>query len=293
MKVFNWVATMWRGSLTFELPMKCAIAFVILFTCGGLSGLMLAITPVDFQYHDTYFVVAHFHYVLVTGAIFSIFAAAYYWLPKWSGVMPSKLLGELHFWNSLISANLLFFPMHFVGLAGMPRRYADYALQFADYNFWISIGGFWFGLSQVIFLIVAIRCAMKMGSRPWQSFGMVRKVWNGKCRLGAIPLSTSAGYQVTDTNEGTMSDNQPLSVEERNKRTLKKLVMGDGMFGFAFLMVPFYNVICDITGLNGKTSSTAATQARKRWWLDRTVTVEFITQRGMASAVNSPLRPNG
>ncbi len=171
-KVFNWVATMWRGSLTFELPMKWAIAFVILFTCGGLSGLMLAITPVDFQYHDTYFVVAHFHYVLVTGAIFSIFAAAYYWLPKWSGVMPSKLLGELHFWNSLISANLLFFPMHFVGLAGMPRRYADYALQFADYNFWISIGGFWFGLSQVIFLIVAIRCAMKKGepalAKPWE-----------------------------------------------------------------------------------------------------------------------------
>ena len=170
-KVFNWVATMWRGSMTFELPMKWAIAFVVLFTCGGLSGLMLAITPVDFQYHDTYFVVAHFHYVLVTGAIFSIFAAAYYWLPKWSGVMPNKTLGELHFWNSLISANLLFFPMHFVGLAGMPRRYADYALQFADYNFWISIGGFWFGLSQLLFLAVAVLCAMKKGekaaAKPW------------------------------------------------------------------------------------------------------------------------------
>ena len=170
-KVFNWVATMWRGSMSFELPMKWAIAFVVLFTCGGLSGLMLAITPVDFQYHDTYFVVAHFHYVLVTGAIFSIFAAAYYWLPKWSGVMPNKTLGELHFWNSLISANLLFFPMHFVGLAGMPRRYADYALQFADYNFWISIGGFWFGLSQLLFLAVAVLCAMKKGekapAKPW------------------------------------------------------------------------------------------------------------------------------
>ncbi len=171
-KVFNWVATMWRGSMTFELPMKWAIAFVILFTCGGLSGLMLAITPVDFQYHDTYFVVAHFHYVLVSGAVFSMFAAAYYWLPKWSGVMPNKLLGELHFWSSLISVNLLFFPMHFVGLAGMPRRYADYALQFADYNFWISIGGFWFGLSQLLFLAVCVLCAMKKGekapARSWE-----------------------------------------------------------------------------------------------------------------------------
>ena len=171
-KVFNWVATMWRGSMTFELPMKWAIAFVILFTCGGLSGLMLAITPVDFQYHDTYFVVAHFHYVLVSGAVFSMFAAAYYWLPKWSGVMPNKLLGELHFWSSLISVNLLFFPMHFVGLAGMPRRYADYALQFADYNFWISIGGFWFGLSQLLFLAVCVLCAVKKGekapARSWE-----------------------------------------------------------------------------------------------------------------------------
>lgn len=171
-KVFNWIATMWRGSLTFELPMKWSIAFVILFTCGGLSGLMLAVVPADFQYQDTYFVVAHFHYVLVTGAAFGIMAAAYYWLPKWSGIMPSKLLGELHFWNSLISVNLLFFPMHFVGLAGMPRRYADYSLQFADYNFWISIGAFWFGLSQLIFLVLVIRCCMKKGkkapAKPWE-----------------------------------------------------------------------------------------------------------------------------
>src|SRR5690554_315378 len=120
-KVFNWVSTMWRGSLTFELPMKWALAFVVLFTCGGLSGLMLALVPVDFQYHDTYFVVAHFHYVLIPGSVFSIFGAAYYWLPKWSGIMPNKTLGELHFWNSLLSVNLLFFPMHFVGLAGMPQ----------------------------------------------------------------------------------------------------------------------------------------------------------------------------
>ena len=171
-KVFNWIATLFRGSITFETAMLFALAFIVLFSIGGFSGLMLAIAPADFQYHDTYFVVAHFHYVLVSGAVFSVFTAAYYWLPKWSGIMPNKTLGELHFWNSLISVNLLFFPMHFVGLAGMPRRYADYALQFADYNFWISIGGFWFGVSQLFFLALCLLCAMKKGekapAKPWE-----------------------------------------------------------------------------------------------------------------------------
>ncbi len=170
-KVFNWVATMWKGSMTFETPMLFALAFVILFTIGGFSGLMLAITPADFQYHDTYFVVAHFHYVLVTGAIFSIMAAAYYWLPKWTGHMYDEKLGKTHFWCSLISVNVLFFPMHFVGLAGMPRRIPDYALQFADFNKIISIGGFAFGLSQLIFLAVVIKCIRggeKATDRVWE-----------------------------------------------------------------------------------------------------------------------------
>ena len=158
-KVFNWVATMWRGAMTFEVPMMFALAFIVLFTIGGFSGLMLAITPADFQYHDTYFVVAHFHYVLVSGAVFSIIAAAYYWLPKWTGYMYDERLGQLHFWCSLISVNLLFFPMHFVGLAGMPRRIPDYALQFADFNAFISVGGFLFGLSQLIFVWVIVKCA--------------------------------------------------------------------------------------------------------------------------------------
>lgn len=170
-KVFNWVATLWRGSISFEVPMLFALAFVVLFTIGGFSGLMLAITPADFQYHDTYFVVAHFHYVLVTGAIFSIMAAAYYWLPKWTGHMFDEGLAKLHFWCSLVSVNVLFFPMHFLGLAGMPRRIPDYALQFADLNKIVSIGGFAFGLSQLIFLWVVIKC-IKGGTpapaKPWE-----------------------------------------------------------------------------------------------------------------------------
>ncbi len=170
-KVFNWVATMWRGAMTFEVPMMFAIAFIVLFTIGGLSGLMLAITPADFQYHDTYFVVAHFHYVLVTGAIFSIMAAAYYWLPKWTGHMFDEGWAKAHFWLSLVSVNVLFFPMHFVGLAGMPRRIPDYATQFADFNAIISIGGFAFGLSQLLFVVVVYKCIKggeKATSQVWE-----------------------------------------------------------------------------------------------------------------------------
>ncbi|WKE67415.1 cytochrome c oxidase subunit I [Gallaecimonas kandeliae] len=169
-KVFNWVATLWRGSISFEVPMLFALAFLVLFTIGGFSGLMLAMTPADFQYQDTYFVVAHFHYVLVTGAIFSIMAATYYWIPKWTGHMFDETLGKAHFWCSLISVNVLFFPMHFLGLAGMPRRIPDYALQFADLNKLVSIGGFAFGASQLIFLWVVIKCirgGKPAPAKPW------------------------------------------------------------------------------------------------------------------------------
>ncbi len=170
-KVFNWVATMWRGALTFETPMLFTIAFIVLFTIGGFSGLMLAIVPADFQYHDTYFVVAHFHYVLVSGAVFSIMAAAYYWLPKWTGHMYDQRLSLWHFWTSVISVNILFFPMHFLGLAGMPRRIPDYAIQFADVNQIVSIGGFAFGISQLLFLWVVVKCIKggeKVPAKPWE-----------------------------------------------------------------------------------------------------------------------------
>ncbi|MCH8504796.1 MAG: cytochrome c oxidase subunit 1, partial [Ectothiorhodospiraceae bacterium] len=170
-KIFNWMATMWQGSMTFETPMLFAIAFVILFTIGGLSGVMLALAPVDLQYHDTYFVVAHFHYVLVSGAIFSIMAGVYYWLPKWTGHMYDERLGKWHFWLSMVSVNVLFFPQHFLGLAGMPRRIPDYALQFAEFNMISSIGGFAFGLSQLIFLWVIIKCVRggeKASDQVWE-----------------------------------------------------------------------------------------------------------------------------
>ena len=170
-KVFNWTATMWRGSMTFETPMLFAIGFLIMFTIGGLSGLMLAMTPADIQYHDTYFVVAHFHYVLVPGAIYSIMAATYYWLPKWTGNMYDETLGKWHFWISTVFVNVLFFPMHFVGLAGMNRRIPDYSLQFADWNMVATIGAFGFGFSQLMFVWIVVKCVRggeKASDEVWE-----------------------------------------------------------------------------------------------------------------------------
>ena len=170
-KIFNWLATMWKGELTFETPMLFAIAFVLLFTIGGFSGLMLAIAPADYQYHDTYFVVAHFHYVLVPGSVFAIMAATYYWLPKWTGFYYDEKIGKLHFWTSAIFINVLFFPQHFLGLAGMPRRIPDYPTQFADFNMISSIGGFLFGASQLIFvwaIMTSVKGTKKATDQVWE-----------------------------------------------------------------------------------------------------------------------------
>jgi cytochrome c oxidase subunit 1 len=156
-KIFNWTATMWKGSLSFETPMLFALGFLFLFTLGGFSGVMVAIVPADYQYQDSYFVVAHFHYVLVPGALFGAFAGAYYWLPKWTGHMYDEKLGKIHFWLTAIFVNVTFFPQHFLGLAGMPRRIPDYNVQFADFNMISSIGAFGLGLSQLIFLYVVIK----------------------------------------------------------------------------------------------------------------------------------------
>ncbi|MDH4110414.1 MAG: cbb3-type cytochrome c oxidase subunit I, partial [Gammaproteobacteria bacterium] len=127
------------------------------------SGLMLAIAPADIQYHDSYFVVAHFHYVLVPGAVFGIMAGVYYWMPKWTGRMYDERLGQIHFWLSTIFVNLTFFPMHFVGLAGMPRRIPDYSTQFADFNSVASIGAIGYGVSQLLFVYIVVKCVRRQG----------------------------------------------------------------------------------------------------------------------------------
>ena len=173
-KIFNWLATMWRGSMTFEPPMLFAIGFIVVFTIGGLTGIILSVAPIDIQLHDTYYVVAHFHYVLVAGSLFALFAGVYYWLPKWTGHVYDEALGKLHFWASMIFFNITFFPMHFLGLAGMPRRYSDYPMQFADFNMLATVGAFGFGLSQLILLYVVIKCIKggpKASDNPWEAPG--------------------------------------------------------------------------------------------------------------------------
>jgi cytochrome c oxidase subunit 1 len=186
-KVFNWVATMWKGSLTFETPMLFALGFLFLFTLGGFTGLVLSLTPVDVQLHDTYYVVAHFHYVMVAGALYAAFAGVYFWLPKWIGKMYDEKLGKLHFWFSIIFFNIAFFPQHFLGLAGMPRRIPDYSVQFADFNLVSSIGAFGFGLSQILFLYILLK-AIRYGDKAED------KQWDGADSLEWTHLPSPAPY---------------------------------------------------------------------------------------------------
>jgi cytochrome c oxidase subunit I len=152
-KVFSWIATMWGGSIQFRVPMLWALGFIFLFTIGGVTGVMIANAGVDRVLTDTYYIVAHFHYVMSLGAIFAIFAGWYYWFPKMTGYMYNETLGNLHFWLTFIGANALFFPQHFLGLAGMPRRYVDYPDAFAYWNWWSSVGSYITAAGTLVFVL--------------------------------------------------------------------------------------------------------------------------------------------
>jgi cytochrome c oxidase subunit 1 len=169
-KVFSWLATMYGGSISFRTPLLWALGFIVLFTIGGVTGVVLANAGLDRSLHDTYYVVAHFHYVLSLGAVFAIFGGWYYWFPKMFGYMYSETLGNLHFWLMFIGANIAFFPMHFLGLAGMPRRIADYPDSFAGWNFVASLGAYLSFAGLVVFFIglaAALIRKQQAAPNPW------------------------------------------------------------------------------------------------------------------------------
>ncbi|WP_108263570.1 cytochrome c oxidase subunit I [Mangrovicoccus ximenensis] len=153
-KVFSWLATMWGGSVEFKTPMLWAMGFLFLFTIGGVTGVVLSQAGIDRAYHDTYYVVAHFHYVMSLGAVFCIFAGIYYWIGKMSGRQYPETLGKIHFWMMFIGANMTFFPQHFLGRQGMPRRYIDYPEAFATWNMVSSLGAFLSFASFILFIYI-------------------------------------------------------------------------------------------------------------------------------------------
>ena len=156
-KIFSWLATMFGGKLSFKLPLLYAIGFIFLFTIGGLTGVILANSAIDIALHDTYYVVGHFHYVLSMGAVFGLFAAYYYWSPKIIGYLYNEILGKIQFWSLFIGVNLTFFPMHFLGLAGMPRRIGDYPDSFGPWNYIISYGSFISFITLFLFIYIIYR----------------------------------------------------------------------------------------------------------------------------------------
>jgi cytochrome c oxidase subunit I len=169
-KIFSWIATMWGGSISFKTPMMWALGFIFMFTVGGVTGVVLANGGIDTYMHNSYYVVAHFHYVLSLGAVFSLFAGFYYWFPKMSGRMYNEALGQIHFWTFFAGVNILFFPMHFLGLQGMQRRIPDYTDALRDWNYVASVGYVIMAASMAIFFVNlawAFLAGRKAEDSPW------------------------------------------------------------------------------------------------------------------------------
>lgn len=183
-KIFSWIATLWHGSISFRTPLLFALGFLFLFTIGGLTGIVLSNAGIDIVLHDTYYVVAHFHYVLSMGAIFSIFCGFYYWFPKMTGLLYNELLGQIHFYTFFIGVNITFFPMHFLGLNGMPRRIPDYPEAFLLWNKIASFGSFISASATLLFFFIVCEALI-----------------NGKERMKAYMVDKSNIYKFTFKKE--------------------------------------------------------------------------------------------
>src|SRR3954463_1320921 len=199
-KIFSWLATLWRGGIHLDTPMLWALGFLTMFTLGGISGVMLAMIPLDIHVSDTYFIVAHIHYVLFGGSVFTIYAGGYYWFPKMTGRMFDERLGKLHFWLTLIFFNATFAPMHLIGVEGMPRRVADYPEQFAGWNLFISLSSFVLGLSTLVFvynMVASWRGGPRAPANPWRGLTLEWQVSSPPpiFNFDAVPTVVGGPYE--------------------------------------------------------------------------------------------------
>jgi cytochrome c oxidase subunit 1 len=199
-KIFSWLATLWRGVLHLDTPMLFTLGFLTTFTLGGISGVMLAMIPFDIHVSDTYFIVAHIHYVLFGGSLFTIFAGIYYWFPKMTGRMYDERLGKAHFWATFVFFNATFGPMHVIGIDGMPRRVADYAEQYAGMNLANTIASFLLGLSMLAFLynmVVSWRGGPRATANPWRALTLEWQVSSPPpiFNFDAVPTVVGGPYE--------------------------------------------------------------------------------------------------
>jgi len=227
-KVFSWLATLWEGKLHFETPMLFALGFVSMFVIGGLSGIYLGAVPIDIAVSDTYFVVAHIHYVLLGGSLFTIMAGIYYWFPKMTGRMYNERLGKIHFWTTFIAFNATFFPMHYLGLQGMPRRVADYDPKFAGWNMFISFASFVLGASFIVFvynMITSWARGPKAEANPWRGMTLEWQVSSPPpyFNFDEVPQVVGGPYEygVPGARHALLNGDRPAPVEAEQEAPVR------------------------------------------------------------------------
>jgi len=230
-KVFSWLATLWEGRIHFRTPMLFALGFVTMFVIGGLSGVYLGSVPIDIHVSDTYFIVAHIHYVLFGGSLFTIYAGFYYWFPKMTGRMYNERLGKIHFWLTFVGFNATFFPMHWIGTRGMPRRVADYDPMFGNWNLVISIASFFLGISTLVFLynmVVSWRSGEPAPSNPWRALTLEWQVSSPPpvFNFDEIPQVVGSPYEygVPGARHAILSGNGHRTAEGREAAPMEETV---------------------------------------------------------------------